>query len=95
MHGLDTTIPIYTLRRKPYKGDPWLKIAFDWWLKVRFLHEGGADVSIVNGVIPLRFRSKISVNHGITLSVNKLYFIFAKELYKRYDEIVCVSTNEE
>jgi len=92
MHGLDTVIPIYTLRQMPCKGDPWLKIAFDWWLRgSRLLHEEGADAAIVNGVIPLRFRPKIAVNHGFTLKTNKLYLMFVKELYRRYDGVACVS----
>jgi len=92
-HGLDITIPIYTLRQGGCKGDPWFKIGFDWLVKgSKLLLEEGIDVAIVNGVIPLSFRSKIAVNHGITLQASKLHVLLAKELYKRYDKVICVSS---
>jgi len=45
----------------------------------------------MNGVTPLRFRSKITVNHGIILKVGKLYLYAVKRLYKRYDKVICVN----
>jgi glycosyltransferase involved in cell wall biosynthesis len=66
IHGLDATIPIHTLRKEPCKGDPWVRIALEWFFKgSAMLRKGEFDVAIVNGVIPLRFRPKIAVNHGI------------------------------
>jgi len=91
MHGLSTTIPIYTLQAEPCQGDPWLKIAWDWWWKgSRLLHKERVDVAIVNGVVPLRFSPKIIVNHGV-FTAGKLYHWAAKLLYRRYDAVVCVS----
>jgi glycosyltransferase involved in cell wall biosynthesis len=55
------------------------------------LQESKFDAAIVNGVIPLRFRPKIAVNHGITLQGNKLYLYAVKRLYRRYDKVICVS----
>jgi hypothetical protein len=40
---------------------------------------------------PLRFRPRIAVNHGMTLKANKPYLYVVKQLYKRYDEVICVS----
>ena len=40
MHGLSTTIPIYTLQAEPCQGDPWLKIAWDWWWKGSIITQG-------------------------------------------------------
>jgi glycosyltransferase involved in cell wall biosynthesis len=91
MHGLSTTIPIYTLQTGPCQGDPWLKITWDWWWKgSRLLHKERVDVAIVNGVVPLRFSPKIIVNHGV-FTAGKLYHQVAKLLYRRYDAVVCVS----
>jgi len=33
MHGLDSPIPIHTLKQEPCRGDPWFKMAFDWLTK--------------------------------------------------------------
>jgi len=91
MHGLSITIPIYTLQAEPCQGDPWLKIAWDWWWKgSRLLRKEGVDVAIVNGVVPLRFSPKIIVNHGV-FTAGKLYHRVAKLLYRRYDAVACVS----
>jgi len=91
MHGLSTTIPIYTLQTRPCQGDPWLKMTWDWWWKgSRLLHKEGVDVTIVNGVVPLRFSPKIIVNHGV-FTAGKLYRWVAKLLYSRYDAVACVS----
>ena len=46
---------------------------------------------IVNGIVPLRFKPKVAVNHGITLNAGKLYLFAAKWLYKHYDKVICVS----
>jgi len=92
IHGLDTTIPIHTLRKEPCEGDPWVRIALDWFFKgSAMLKEDEFDVAIVNGVVPLRFRPNIAVNHGITLQGNKLYLYAVKRLYRGYDKVICVS----
>jgi L-malate glycosyltransferase len=91
IHGLDETIPIYTLCSKQTR-DQWLRIAWDWLIHgSRLLHNKDADLVIVNGVIPIRFKPKIAVNHGITLKPNKFYLFAIKNLYKKYDKVVCVS----
>jgi hypothetical protein len=33
IHGLDAAIPIHTLRKEPCEGNPWIRIALDWFLK--------------------------------------------------------------
>jgi glycosyltransferase involved in cell wall biosynthesis len=92
IHGLDIPIPIRTLRKEPCKGDPWVKIALDWFFKgSAMIRESGFDVAIVNGVVPLRFRPRIAVNHGITLKVNEPYLYAVKRLYRGYDKVICVS----
>jgi len=92
IHGLDIPIPIHTLRKEPCEGDPWIRIALDWFFKgSAMLREGEFDVVVVNGVVPLRFRPKIAVNHGITLQGSKLYLYAVKRLYRRYDKAICVS----
>jgi len=92
VHGLDSPLPIYTLRAGPCEGDPWLAIAWDWLTKgSRLLVKEGVEAAIVNGAIPLRFRPKIAVNHGITIRPGKLYLPIARRLYRRYDRVVCVS----
>jgi glycosyltransferase involved in cell wall biosynthesis len=55
------------------------------------LQESRFVVTIVNGVVPLRFKPKIAVNHGITLKASKLYLYAVKQLYKHYDKVICVS----
>jgi len=93
MHGLSTTIPIYTLQTGPCQGDPWLKIAWDWWWKgSRLLHRKGVDAVIVNGIVPLRFRPKILVVHDLGPALTfRRYLFLGKILLKNYDKIVCVS----
>jgi glycosyltransferase involved in cell wall biosynthesis len=92
IHGLDTVIPIHTLRKEPCEGDSWIRIALGWFFKgSAMLRKGEFDATIVNGVVPLRFRPRIAVNHGITLKVNKLYLYATKQLYKHYDRVICVS----
>jgi len=62
----------------------------------RLLVKEGVEATIVNGVIPLRFRPKISVNHGITIRSGRLYLPIVRGivrgLYRRYDRVVCVSS---
>ncbi len=92
IHGLDTTIPIHTLRKEPCGDGPWIRIALDWFFEgSATLREGKFDIAIVNGVVPLRFKPKIAVNHGITLKASKPYLYVVKYLYKRYDKVICVS----
>jgi glycosyltransferase involved in cell wall biosynthesis len=92
VHGLDIAVPIHTLHKDPCEGDPWARIAFDWLSKgSRILKNKDFDAVIVNGVIPLRFKPKVAVNHGITLKVSRFYLFAVKEFYKRYDKVVCVS----
>jgi hypothetical protein len=79
IHGLDRSIPIHTLRKEPCEGGPWIRIALDWFFEgSAMLREGEFDVAVVNGVVPLRFRPKIVVNHGITLQGNKLHLFAVK-----------------
>jgi len=95
VHGLDSSISIYTLKSRPCEGDPWLRIAWDWWIGgSRLLRRENVDIAIINGVIPLRFKPKIAVNHGIYTGIgfNKLYLLAAKRLYKGYDRVICVSS---
>ncbi|QOJ79276.1 glycosyltransferase family 4 protein [Infirmifilum lucidum] len=73
---------------KKHRG--WLGMALDWWLKGgRLLRRLGAEAAVVNGVIPLRFKPKVAVNHGVF----KVGLIgkFAAPLYRQYNEVVCVS----
>jgi len=91
MHGLSTTIPIDTLQTGPCQDDPWLKIAWNWWWDgSKLLRKKEVDVAIVNGVIPLKFSPKVVVNHG-GFTAGRLYLWAAKQLYRRYDAVVCVS----
>ena len=41
--------------------------------------------------MPLRFRPKVAVNHGITLRPGWPYLLTAKALYRGYERVVCVS----
>jgi len=95
VHGLDGSLPIYTLRSGPCKGDPWLAIAWDWLTKgSRLLVKEGVEAVIVNGVIPLRFRPRIAVIHdvGPAFTENAFLVAFAKRILKSYDTLVCVSS---
>jgi len=92
IHGLDIAIPIHTLRKEPCEGDPWVRIALDWFFKgSAMLRKSEFVAVIVNGVVPLRFGPKMAVNHGITLKAGKPYLYAVKHLYKRYDKVICVS----
>jgi len=92
IHCLDILIPIRVLVKCPCRGDPWARMAIDWYFKgSRILHDEDFDAAIVNGVIPLRFKPKIAVCHGITLKPSQPYLAVARCLYKRYDKVICVS----
>lgn len=99
LHGLDNPIPIYTLNPKPCKDDQWLRIAWDWCTKgPKLLSNERAEVAIVNGVIPLKFKPKIAVIHDIYVvnqsmsnKLIKFHILLAKRLFKQYDAIICVS----
>jgi len=55
------------------------------------LIEGKFDVAVVNGVVPPRFTPRVAVNHGITLKAGKPYLYAVKQLYERYNKVICVS----
>jgi hypothetical protein len=84
-------IPIYTLKGSPCSGDPWLRIAWNWWWSgFKLLHREGADAVIVNGVVPLKFGPKIAVNHGVdTLRAARPYLYAARLLYRTLVERYC------
>jgi len=93
VHGLDNPLPITTLKSGPCRGDPWFRIAWDWWTKgSKLLRREGIDVAIVNGIVPLRFRPKIAVNHGITIKPNRPYLLIARRLYRKCDKVICVGS---
>ena len=93
MHGLSTTISIYTLQTGPCQGDPWLKMTWDWWWSgSKLLHRKGVDAVIVNGIVPLRFKPKILVIHDLGPALTfRRYLFLGKSILKSYDEITCVS----
>jgi len=96
VHGLDEEILIYTIEERPRHGDPWVKILSDWWPKGdKLLRRLGADVAVVNGVMPLRFRPKVAVAHGPLDRISKAQRTALKILYGTYDRIVCVSKASE
>jgi len=96
VHGLDEEIPVYTIEEKPRHGDPWTKILFDWRFKgSRLLRELGADVVVVNGVVPLRFEPKVAVAHEPLGRVSRLQRLVLKALYGMYDYVVYVSKASE
>jgi len=94
--GLEEEISVYTIEEKPRRGDPWIEIMFDWWFKgSRLLKELGADVAVVNGVVPLRFKPKVAVAHGIHGRTSHSQRLILKALYRMYDYVVCVSKASE
>jgi len=96
VHGLKGEIPIYTIEEEPRRGDPWAEILFDWWFKgSRLLEELGADVVVVNGVAPLRFKPKVAVAHGVHGRTSHSQRLILKALYWMYDYVVCVSKASE
>jgi len=96
VHGLDEEIPVYTIEEEPRRGGSWAEILFDWWFKgSRLLRELGADVVVVNGVVPLRFKPKVVVAHDIHGHTSYLQRLILKALYGMYDYVVCVSRASE
>jgi hypothetical protein len=47
IHGLDMSILVHTLRKEPCEGDPWVRIALDWFFK------GSAMLKEANLMLPL------------------------------------------
>ncbi|MBP1449931.1 MAG: glycosyltransferase family 4 protein [Thermoproteus sp.] len=76
-----------------------LRVVLDWRLKGgRLLRELGVEAAVVNGVVPLGFKPKVAVNHGVfnagaaaPAASAGLTWKFAAALYRQYDEVVCVS----
>ena len=92
VHGLDVEVPIYALEEGPCIGDPWARMMFKWWRKGRrLLVSGRADVAIVNGALPLRFKPKVAVAHGPIISWSLARRLILKILYSTFDKVVCVS----
>jgi hypothetical protein len=61
------------LCEEPYKGDPWAGITLDWFFEgSQRLKSDNFEAVIVDGVVPLRFKPKMAVNHGITFKTTKL-----------------------
>ncbi|MEM2197194.1 MAG: glycosyltransferase family 4 protein [Sulfolobales archaeon] len=91
VHGLDVEIEVATLRG-PEDKDRWLTMLFDWFTKGgEMLKRFDADIAIVNGVVPIRFKPKIAVAHGPLVGVSRLQRSVLKLLYRTYDRVVCVS----
>jgi glycosyltransferase involved in cell wall biosynthesis len=92
IHGLDVEVPVYTLEEEPCKGDPWVKMMYKWWLEgSRLLAVKEADVALVNGALPLRFKPKVAVAHGPILNWSLSRRMIQRILYSTFDKIVCVS----
>lgn len=63
---------IHTLR-SPEAYDKWATMMFDWLAKGgKLLKELGADIALVNGVVPLRFRPRVAVVHDPLINVSLL-----------------------
>ncbi|MEM4005469.1 MAG: glycosyltransferase, partial [Desulfurococcaceae archaeon] len=91
VHGLDVEVKVATLRG-PEDRDRWLTMLFDWFTKGgEMLKRFDADIAIVNGVVPIRFKPKIAVAHGPLVGVSRLQRSVLKLLYRTYDRVVCVS----
>jgi len=91
VHGLDVEVKVATLRG-PEDRDKWITMLFDWFTKgSKMLEKLSADVVLVNGVVPIRFRPKIAVAHGPLVDVSTLQRVVLKLLYGTYDRVVCVS----
>ncbi|MEM0235472.1 glycosyltransferase family 4 protein [Thermofilum sp.] len=91
VHGLDIEVEVFTLRG-PEDKDRWLTMLFDWFTKGgEMLKRFDADIAIVNGVVPIRFKPKIAVAHGPLVSVSRLQRSVLKLLYRTYDRVICVS----
>jgi len=95
-HGLDEKIPVYTIEEESRLGDPWAEMLFDWWFKgSNLLKELGVDIVVVNGVVPLSFKPKVVVAHGIHNRISHSQRLILKTLYRMYDYVVCVSKASE
>ncbi|MEM0240943.1 MAG: glycosyltransferase family 4 protein [Candidatus Nezhaarchaeales archaeon] len=95
VHGLDVEVEVVTLRG-PEDKDRWLTMLFDWFTKgSEMLERFDADIAIVNGVVPIRFRPKIAVAHGPLTGVSRLQRSVLKLLYRTYDRVVCVSEESQ
>jgi len=91
VHGLDVEVEVATLRG-PEDRDKWITMLFDWLTKgSKMLKKLNADVVIVNGVVPIRFKPKIAVAHGPLIGVSRLQRAVLKLLYGTYNRVVCVS----
>jgi glycosyltransferase involved in cell wall biosynthesis len=89
LHGMDVEPTIETLRDSVMSGS-WLRIALDWWFKGSKIMRD-FDMAIINGIVPLRFKPIIAVNHGVIPGASWLYRKIATRLYNRADKVVCVS----
>ncbi|MEM2622834.1 MAG: hypothetical protein QXI35_08235, partial [Candidatus Nezhaarchaeales archaeon] len=71
-HGLDIEVKVTTLRG-PEDRDRWFAMLFNWFTKgSEMLERFNADIAIVNGVVPIRFKPKIAVAHRPLVSVSRL-----------------------
>jgi glycosyltransferase involved in cell wall biosynthesis len=92
IHGLDVEIPVYTLERGPCRGTPWFRIMSKWWSRGKWLLErNSADIAVVNGVLPLRFKPKVAVAHGPILKWSLARRLVQRALYSTFDRVICVS----
>ncbi len=91
VHGLDVEVEVTTLRG-PEDRDRWFTMLFDWFTKgSEMLERLDADVAVVNGVVPIRFKPKVAIAHGPLVSVSRFQRFALKLLYGTYDRVVCVS----
>ncbi|MEM1831083.1 MAG: glycosyltransferase family 4 protein [Desulfurococcaceae archaeon] len=91
VHGLDVEVEVATLRG-PEDRDRWPTMFFEWFTKgSEMLERLNADVAIVNGVVPIRFKPKIAVAHGPLVGASRLQHSVLKLLYGTYDRVICVS----
>jgi len=92
VHGLDVEIPVNTLERGPCRGDPWLKMMIKWWTRGKgLLERNDADVVVVNGALPLRFKPKVAVAHGPILKWSLTRRLIQRVLYSIFNRVICVS----
>lgn len=69
---------------------------WEWYAKGGvLLRKLGAEVAVVNGVVPLRFTPKVAVVHGPLVGVTKFQRIALRLLYSTYDATICVSRASE
>ncbi|MEM4488595.1 MAG: glycosyltransferase family 4 protein [Desulfurococcaceae archaeon] len=91
VHGLDVEVEVATLRG-PEDRDRWLTMLLDWFTKGNgMLERFNADIAIVSGVAPVRFKPKKAVAHGLHVGVSRLQRSVLKLLYRTYDHVICVS----